>query len=128
MTTVEDGIQATPMDPDDEDRAVLLVEKSAAGTVRWRQFATIYLGWHDDDYVSDPGSPGGPKRGASNAAFPSTTQQTFHQTWRSGKTVPERNVMVSSPEKNLRDMNLKEPPPGAPVKINTEPAPRQGGY
>lgn len=122
---VDDGIQATPMLPDDEDRAVLLAEKSAAGTVRWRHFASTHIGWHDDDYVSDPGTVS-PKRGAAPGPLPSTTQQTFHQTWRSAKTVPERNVTVPSPEKELRSMNLKEPP-GAPMKMVSEKPPGQGG-
>jgi len=122
---VDDGIQATPMVLDDEDRAVLLVEKSSAGTVRWRQFATTFLGWHDDDYVSDPGNQS-PKRGGTSQ-IPSSTQQTFHQTWRSGKTVPERNVAVApSPEKELLRMHLKEPP-GAPMKITSETPPRKAG-
>lgn len=123
---VEDGIQATPMDPDDEDRAVLLAEKSAAGTVRWRQFATIYLGWHDDDYVSDPGTQS-PKGKGGPTMIPSTTQQTFHQTWRS-KNVPERNVVVApSPEKDLSSrMNLKEPA-GAPTKMVSIDPPRKRG-
>lgn len=123
---VDEGIQATPMDPDEEDRATLLAEKSAAGTVRWRQFATTYLGWHDDDYYSDPGlvSPNG-KRGG-NGALPSSTQQTWHQTWRSGKTVPERMVVAPSPEKNQDYSQMKESP-AAPLRTSTEPPPRQGG-
>jgi Ca2+-binding EF-hand superfamily protein len=123
---VDEGIQATPMDPDEEDRALLLVEKSAAGPVRWRQFASTHLGWHDDDYYSDPGlvSPK-PRGGAPCQLAPSTTQQTWHQTWRSGKTVPERNVFVASPEKQSY-MSAKEVP-GAPSKMQTEPPPKQGG-
>lgn len=119
---VDEGIQATPMEPDDEDRASLLAEKSAVGAVRWRQFATTYLGWQDDDYYSDPGLTS-PKRGGSQLPGASSTQQTWHQTWRSGKAVPERNVVACSPEKAQMQAQMKDPP----GPFLTEPPPRQGG-
>lgn len=119
---VDEGIQATPMDPDEEDRALLLTEKSAAGAVRWRQFATTYLGWHDDDYFSNDGGgyPTSPKRGGAAPQVASTTQQTWHQTWRSGKTAPpERTVPAySTPEKES---------PSAPMKSSMDVVPKKGG-
>jgi Ca2+-binding EF-hand superfamily protein len=120
----DEGIQATRLDPEEEDKVLLLVEKSAAGTVRWRHFASTYLGWHDDDYHSDCGQ-GSPKRGQP---VPSSTQQTFHQTWRSAKNgAPERTVVVASPEKAQGYGQMKEPS-GMPVKISSTDSPsRQGG-
>jgi len=123
---VDEGIQSSPMETEEEDRAMLLSEKSASGTVRWRQFATTYLGWHDDDYYSDPGLAS-PKKGGTMPAA-SNTQQTWHQTWRSGKTVPERTVIVvTSPEKAKSFGQMKEPPPDAPLKIPSEAPPRRKG-
>lgn len=131
---VDDGIQATAADSDEEDRVLLLVEKSAPGATRWRHFAATYLGWQDDEYCSNPGDPASPKRAGggpgSNLAPPpaSTTQQTWHQTWRSGKTVPERTV-ACSPEKGPTMSYMTKEPPPAPVKFGTEPPPqpRKGG-
>merc|ERR1712046_78702 len=95
---VDDGVQATVGDPDEEDRTILLAEKNAAGAIRWKSFAKTYLGWQDDEYRSDPGDLPSPKSPKKHNMVSTATQQTFHQTWRSGKTVPERNV-VYSPEK-----------------------------
>jgi len=124
---VDEGIQATPMDADEEDRACLLVEKSAAGTVRWRQFATTYLGWHDDEYCSNDGGSSPKRAGSTNLPGPSTTQQTWHQTWRSGKTVPERTVIVNSPEKARENFTQMKEPQGTPVQLATAPAPQKKG-
>jgi hypothetical protein len=110
---VDDGIQATPMDQDDEDRTLLLAEKSASGAVRWRKFATTYLGWHDDEYISNDGNLS-PKKGGL-----ATTQQTWHQTWRSGKTALPERTMAYTPE--------KESPSVRERSGSTEPPPKRGG-
>jgi hypothetical protein len=121
QAVMDDAIQATPPPPDDEDKAVLLAEKNAAGAVRWRHFATTYLGWQDEDYQSDPGSPA--NRRGPLPAFATTTQQT----WRSGKTVPERTVPAFSPQKEQEaDLLHARKPPGLKVVTETD-GPKPGG-
>jgi hypothetical protein len=108
---MDDCIQAAPIDRDDEDKAVLLAEKDAAGAVRWRYFAMTHLGCHDDDYQSDPGSPYGNRKGAVTAFTTSAAT-----TWRSGAAVPGRFVAASSPQKD-QDAELlhARKPPGLQV-------------
>lgn len=117
----DDALQPA-IDSDEEDKVMLLVEKSASGAAKWRHFAMTYQGWQDDDYFSDPGLASPPPAAARSQLIPTSTQQTWHQTWRSGKTVPERNVFCS-PEKQSMLHPIKEPPPAA-VKSFTEPEPQ----
>mmetsp|Transcript_49388 Transcript_49388/g.89391 ORF Transcript_49388/g.89391 Transcript_49388/m.89391 type:complete len:1256 (+) Transcript_49388:108-3875(+) len=114
----DEGVQVTAPEGDEEDRLVLLADKNAAGSVRWRPFAQIYAGVFDDEYVSDCGSPHSPKKGSAPPTLRTdgagTTQQTWHQTWRSGKTAPERTVVAFSPDKMPATEPLREtttPPP-----------------
>jgi hypothetical protein len=118
---VEDCIQAAPPEKEEEDKTVLLAEKNAAGAVRWRHFATTYLGWHDDDYQSDPGSPCKGK-GVNLTAFTTSAATT----WRSGAAVPGRTVAAFSPQKEQEvELLHARKPPG--LNVVTETDERKGG-
>lgn len=102
----DDGLQAPPPEKEEEDRTVLLAEKNKTGDVRWRHFATTFLGWHDDDYQSDPGSPGNNRKGVVTAFTTSAAT-----TWRSGAAVPGRTVAAYSPQKEQEmDLHARKPP------------------
>lgn len=45
--------QSAPVDPEVQDRLLLLAEKNASGDVRWRQFAQAFAGLEDTDSWSE---------------------------------------------------------------------------
>jgi serine/threonine protein kinase len=119
VALMDEGVQAKAPDVEEEDKVVLLAEKSAAGAVRWRHFATT-LGWADvvDDYQIQAASPSHDELGGQ-------MHHSWRHGWRSNKTdqkiVPGRTV--PSPQRDMDQFR----PPDSKARSGTEPAEKQGG-
>mmetsp|Transcript_107449 Transcript_107449/g.334958 ORF Transcript_107449/g.334958 Transcript_107449/m.334958 type:complete len:144 (+) Transcript_107449:50-481(+) len=87
-----------PLAEEEEERLLLLADKTAAGEVHWRPFLVAYAGGKEADLASTTGDasawqwrpqPASPKRTpVQQQRFDRTDPNVSAQSWRAGKTAP----------------------------------------